>query len=155
GRRCMELPDEAITYDPRGLMVPAVEEWNPAAELRARHFVHPARFKDLVGRLMQVRSQVAADRELKNPPPETLPLEAGFINLPQDLLDGYRRKQDQSELGKVIALANRFKEESDRVVILGAGGSFLGAKALFGALKSAHHNELPPETRLNVPRVYF
>src|SRR4029077_4467929 len=31
----------------------------------------------------------------------------------------------------------------------------LGARALFEALKSAHHNELPPETRLGVPRVYF
>lgn len=151
----MELPDEAITYNPHGLMVPAVEEWTAAAELRARHFVHPGRFKEFVPRLMQVRGQVAADRELKNPPPEQLPLEAGFIGLPQELLDGFRRKQDQSELGKVIALANRLKEESDRVVFLGVGGSCLGARALFGAMRSAYHNELPPETRLNVPRIYF
>jgi glucose-6-phosphate isomerase len=151
----MELPDEAITFDPRGLLAPAAEEWTAAAELRARHFIPPSRYKELYPRLMQVRGLVAADRELKNPPPELLPLEAGFINLPQELLDGYRRKQDASELGKVIALANRLKEESDRVVFLGAGGSYLGARALFGALRSAYHNELPPETRLNVPRVYF
>src|SRR5262245_48224960 len=151
----MELPDEAIAYDPRGLLVPAVEEWTAAAEMRARHFVQPARFKDLFARLMQVRGQIAADRELKNPPPEYLPLEAGFINLPQELLDNYRRKQDASELGKIITLANRLKEESDRVVFLGAGGSYLGARALFGALRSGYHNELPPETRLNVPRIYF
>src|SRR3954454_8063681 len=92
GRRRMELPDEAITYDPRGLLVPAVEEWTAAAELRARHFVHPARFKELGQRLMRVRGQVAAERELKTPPPEQLPLEAGFINLPQELLDNFRRK---------------------------------------------------------------
>jgi glucose-6-phosphate isomerase len=151
----MELPDEAITYDPRGLLAPAVEEWTAAAELRARHFVSPARFKELYPRLMQVRGQVAADRELRNPPPEALPLEAGFINLPQELLDGYRRKQDASELGKVIALASRLKEESDRVVFLGTGGSYLGAAAIVRALRSTYHNELPPETRLNVPRVYF
>ena len=36
---------------------------------------------------MQVRSQVAADREMRNAPPEILPLEAGFIDLPQELLD--------------------------------------------------------------------
>src|SRR4051812_30613136 len=151
----MELPDEAITYDPRGLLCPAGEEWTAAAELRARHFVQPARYKELQQRLMQVRGQVATDREQKNPTSDQMPLEAGFINLPQEYLDGYRRKQDASELGKIIALANRLKEESDRVVFLGIGGSYLGAKALFEALRSAYHNELPPETRLNVPRIYF
>src|SRR5262249_53445174 len=125
GARCMELPDEAITYDTRGLLAPAVEEWTAAAELRARHFVSATRFKELYPRRRRVGGRVAPARELKNPPPEALPLEAGFINLPQELLDGFRRKQDASELGKVIALANRLKEESDRVVFLGTGGSYL------------------------------
>jgi glucose-6-phosphate isomerase len=151
----MELPDESLSYNSQGLMVPATEEWTAAAELRARHFVHPARFKELHPRLLQCRSQVAADRELRNAPPEYQPLEPGFINLPQELLDGYRRKQDASPLGKVLALAARLREESDRVVFLGIGGSYLGARALFGALKSGYHNELPPETRLGVPRIYF
>ncbi len=151
----MELPDESIGYQAQGLMVPAMEEWTAAAELRARHFVQPARFKELHQRLLQCRSQVAADRELRNVPPEYQPLEPGFINLPQELLDGYRRKQDASPLGKVIGLAARLREESDRVVFLGIGGSYLGARALFGALKSGYHNELPPETRLGVPRIYF
>src|SRR5437764_13300293 len=115
----MELPDESLSYNYQGLLVPAVEEWTAAAELRARHFIHPARFKELHQRLLQCRSQVAADRELRNAPPEYLPLEPGFINLPQELLDGYRRKQDASELGRMIGLANRIREEADRVVILG------------------------------------
>jgi glucose-6-phosphate isomerase len=151
----MELPDEAITYECRGLLTPPAEEWTAAAELRARHFVSPARLKELYPRLLHCRSQVAAEREMLNPPAEALPLEAGFINLPQELLDGFRRKQDQSELGKVLALAAHLREESDRVVFLGAGGSYLAARALFGALKSGYHNELPPETRMGVPRVYF
>src|SRR5262249_14397351 len=41
------------------------------------------------------------------------------------------------------------------VVVLGIGGSYLGARALFEALRSAYHNELPPEKRIGVPRVYF
>lgn len=151
----MELPDESISYNYQGLVAPATEEWTAAAELRARNFVGPARFKELQQRLLQCRGQVAADRELRNPAPEYLPLDAGFINLPQELLDGFRRKQDQSELGRCIALANRLREESDRVVFLGAGGSHLGGAALFKALRGTHHNELPPETRLGVPRVYF
>jgi glucose-6-phosphate isomerase len=151
----MELPDEAISYNYQGLLVPAVEEWTAAAELRARHFVSATRFKELQQRLLQCRSQVAADREQRNPPAEYLPLEPGFINLPQDLLDNFRRKQTASELGRTITLANHLREESDRVVLLGTGGSYLGARALFGALLNTYHNELPPETRLGVPRIYF
>ncbi len=151
----MELPDESLSYNLQGLLAPPAAEWTPAAELRARHFLQPARFKELYPRLMQCRSQVAAEREMLNPPADLLPLEPGFINLPQDLLDNYRRKQDSSELGKVLALAGRLRDESDRVVFLGIGGSYLGARALFGALRSSYHNELPPETRLGVPRIYF
>lgn len=151
----MQLPDEAITYQVPGLLVPLGEEWTPAAELRGRHFVAPARFKELQPRLLQCRGQVASDRELRNPPPDYLPLEPGFINLPQDLLDGYRRKQDASDLGRCLTLAARLRDEADRVVFLGAGGAYLAGQALFQALRSAHHNELPAETRLGVPRVYF
>jgi glucose-6-phosphate isomerase len=102
-----------------------------------------------------VRSQVAADRELREVPAEQQPLEAGFIDLPQKLLDQHRRKGDASELGRILAGAARLKGQVDRVVILGIGGSYLGARALFEALRSQYHNELSPETRLGVPRIYF
>src|SRR5205823_13632720 len=42
-----------------------------------------------------------------------------------------------------------------RVAPLGVGGSSLGARAMFEALRSAYHNELPPDTRLGTPRIYF
>src|SRR5262245_57363786 len=100
--RTMELPDESISYNYQGLLVPAAEEWTAAAELRAHHFITSARLKELHQRLLQCRSQVAAERELRNPPAEQLPLEPGFINLPQELLDNFRRKQDASDLGKTI-----------------------------------------------------
>jgi glucose-6-phosphate isomerase len=151
----MELPDESLAYNYQGLLASATEEWTAGAEARARNFVSAARFKELQPRLLQCRSQVAADRELRNPPGDYLPLQPGFINLPQELLDDYRRKQDASELGRTLALASFLRDESDRVVFLGAGGCYLGARALFGALKSTYHNELPPETRLGAPRIYF
>jgi len=151
----MELPDEAILFNYQGLLAPVGEDWTPAAELRARCFLPPSRLKEFAPRLMQVRGQVAAEREMRSPPPEMTPLEPGFIDLPQQLLDGHRRKGDASDLGQVLALADRLRDEADRVVVLGVGGSQLAARALFGALKSAHHNELPPETRLGVPRLYF
>lgn len=151
----MQLPDESIAYNYQGLMQGTTEEWDAAAELRACHLLAPARFKDLQQRLLQCRSQIAADRELLNPPPEALPLEPGFINLPQEMLDNYRRKQDHSEVGRIQVLAKRLRDDFDRVVFLAAGGAHLGPVALFQALKSSYHNELPADTRLGAPRVYF
>jgi glucose-6-phosphate isomerase len=151
----MELPDEAISYDYQGLLVPVGEGWTAAAELRAKHFLPPNRLKDLQPRLMQCRSQIAAEREMRSVPPEALPLEPGFIDLPLAILDQHRRKGEASMLGKTLALAQRLREDVDRVILLGIGGSNLGAHALFQALKSTYHNELPPESRLGVPRIYF
>jgi glucose-6-phosphate isomerase len=151
----MQLPDEAITYQYQGLLVPAVEEWTPAAELRSRHFLTAAGVRDLGPRLLQVRSQVAAERDLKQVPPELQPLDAGFIDLPQKTLDQHRRQADTSVLGRVLALANRLRDQTDRVVVLGIGGSYMGARALFEALRSSYHNELPAEKRLGTPRIYF
>jgi glucose-6-phosphate isomerase len=151
----MELPDEAISYNYQGLLVPAIEEWSAAAELRTRHFLAPGKLKDLMPRLLQVRSLVAAEREMRDPPPEMQPVEAGFIDLPQAQLDQYRRKGAVSELGRTLTLAGHLKDEADRVVILGAGGSILAPRALFEALKPLYHNEMPPESRLGIPRLYF
>jgi glucose-6-phosphate isomerase len=152
----MELPDEAIRYNYQGLLVPAGEEWTPAAEVRAAQFLSTGRLKDLVPRLVQCRSQVAAERDVRNAPADQQQQsEAGFIDLPQATLDQHRRKGDASELGRTLALAARLREEADRVILLGAGGSSLAARALFEALRSSYHNELPPETRLGVPRIHF
>src|SRR5262245_57370489 len=115
----MQLPDEAITYSYQGAVVPAVTEWTLAAELRAQHALPPARLRDLSQRLMQVRSQVATERELQQIPPELQPLEAGFIDLPQKYLDGHRRKGDSSDLGKIILRATKLREQLDRIVLLG------------------------------------
>ncbi len=151
----MQLPDEAITYQYQSLLVPTGEEWTAAAEMRAQHFLPPGLLKDLVPRLMQVRSQVAADRELRQVPPELQPLDAGFIDLPQKLLEQDRRQKDTGPLGRILARANRLRDDADRVVVLGIGGSYMGARALFEALRSGYHNELPSKDRSGTPRIYF
>jgi glucose-6-phosphate isomerase len=151
----MQLPDEAITYNYQALLAPGGEEWSAAAELRAGHFLAPGRLKDLAPRLVQCRSQVVADREARNVAPEMQPVEAGFIDLPQNTLDNFRRRGEASDLGRVLALANRLREQTDRVVLLGGGVCYLGARTLFQALRSTYHNELPADTRLGVPRIYF
>jgi glucose-6-phosphate isomerase len=151
----MELPDETIGYQYHSLLTPNAEEWGPASELRAQHFLDPARVRALVPQLLQIRSQVAAERELREAPAELRPLEAGFIDLPQNLLDGHRRKGDASELGRILAEAAQLRSQVERVVIVGAGGSYRGARALFEALRSSYHNELQSEARMGVPRIYF
>ncbi len=151
----MELPDEAIAYNYQSLLNPVGEEWNAVAEMRGRHFVAPGRLKELIPRLMQCRSQVAAEREMRNVPPEMQPLDAAFLDLPQATLDNHRRKGDASDLGRVLNLATHLREQVDRVVFLAVSESSLACRALFEALCSRYHNELPPETRLGVPRIYF
>jgi glucose-6-phosphate isomerase len=151
----MQLPDEAISYSYQSLLVPAKEAWTPAAELRAQHYLPSQALKDLMPRLLQVRSQVAAEREPRPVPPELAPIEAGFIDLPQKTLDQHRKQAESSTLGRVLSQAARLRDQCDRVVVMGIGGSCLGARTLFGALRSAYHNELSAEARLGIPRVYF
>src|SRR5437764_296036 len=82
----------------------------------------PARLKELAPRLQQVRSQIAAERDLPQAPPELQPLHTGFIDLPQKTLDQHRRQGEASVLGRVLARATQLKAEADRVVVLGIGG---------------------------------
>lgn len=152
----MELPDEAIDYHIGGLIAsPATDAFTPLVEMQSKHFLTLARLRGLLPLVNQVRGQIAAEREMANPPAELRPLDAGFIDLPQKLLDQFRRQKDKSEVGRVNRLAERLRTETDRVVVLGIGGSYLGARALFEALCHNHHNELPARNRLGTPRIYF
>lgn len=151
----MQLPDENIEYDYKRLLAPPAESWTPLAELQAQHFLPADRLEPMRAILNAVRGRVAAERELQNPPAELLPLQAGFIDGPQKLLDSFRRKGDASELGKLNRVAQRLRDNTDRVVVLGIGGSYLGGKALFDALCHTYHNELPRNLRIGKPRLYF
>src|SRR5262249_30876397 len=122
----MQLPDEAIEYHYQRLLTPPPEPWTPLAELQSQNFLSPDRLEPMRTLLNAVGGQVAAERELHNPPPKLQPLQAGFIDLPQKLLDQFRRKGDASELGKVNRLSSRLRENCDRVVVLGIGGSYIG-----------------------------
>ncbi|MDB5306583.1 MAG: pgi 1 [Gemmataceae bacterium] len=151
----MQLPDENIEYQFQRLLARPHDAWTPLAELQSQHFLHPEKLDAVKPWVTAVRGRVSADRELQNPPAKDLPLQPGFIDLPQRLLDGFRRKQDASDLGKIVRLANRLKENVDRVVVLGIGGSYLGARALFDGLCHTYHNEMPAKLRMGKPRVYF
>src|SRR5471030_888242 len=106
----MQLPDEAIAYDYKNLLCPTLEDWTPAAELRQQHFLCPSKLRDLIPRVLQVRSQVATERDLKQVPPEMQPLDAGFMDYPQKLLDEQRKQGDASTLGRIMNLAAHMRE---------------------------------------------
>ncbi|HEV3384761.1 MAG TPA: glucose-6-phosphate isomerase, partial [Gemmata sp.] len=151
----MQLPDENIEYNFQRLIAHPSEFWTPLAELQSQHFISLERLDSIKKVGLEIRGQVGAERELLNPPPKLRPLQSGFIDLPQKLLDQFKRKQDASELGKVIRISNRLRENVDRVIVLGIGGSYLGARALFDALCHTYHNEMPAKLRMGKPRMYF
>lgn len=151
----MQLPDESIEFTFQRLIAPPPSEWSPLAELQSQHLLSPDRIEAMRTVMNSVRGQVAAERELANPPAKLKPLLPGFIDLPQKLLDQYRRKGDDSTLGRISRLAARMRENCDRVVVLGVGGSSLGTKALFQSLGHTYHNELPDKLRMGKPRLYF
>ena len=151
----MQLPDESIEFNYQGLLAAPLEAWTPLGELQAQHFLSADRVDGMKQSLVSVRMQIASEREMANAPPKLKPLDAGFIDLPQRLLDQHRRKGEASELGRVMAQAQKMRDAVDRVVVLGIGGSYLGARALFDSLCHVYHNELPSRMRMGRPRVYF
>src|ERR1700738_1217501 len=119
----MQLPDEAISYDYQAALVTASEEWTVLTELRSCHLLNSARLRGLGDRLNQIRRQIAAERDLQIVPNDLQPLDSAFMDFPQKLLDQQRRKNEDSILGRILNRAARVKEQADRVVILGIGGS--------------------------------
>jgi len=66
-----------------------------------------------------------------------------------------KKNTRDSELGRLLATANRLRDQVDRVVVLGIGGSYMGAKALMDACCEPYFNELPRTERGSRPRMYF
>ncbi len=70
----------------------------------------------------------------------------GWVDLPADY--------DKEEFSRIQQAADKISGDSDVLIVIGIGGSYLGAKA---ALESLHHtfrNQLPKEQRKG-PEIYF
>ncbi len=111
-------------------------------------------------RLGAIRQEVAVDdvRLLASPaeiPLDKRPLDAAFFEMPERLLREYRAQRDASELGRILTTAKRLREAVDRVVVLGIGGSYMGARALLEACCEPYYNELTRAQRSSNPRMYF
>lgn len=142
-------PLDPITYDYSGLIVPKV-----APAFVRQTGLADADLRWLAPRLDLARRQVMDDLKLYNggqPLPEELqPLDAAFFDLPERMLG-----EDRELLDRIDAAGDRLAKEVDRVVVLGIGGSYMGARAVFDACCHPYHNEISRQRRGGRPRIYF
>ncbi len=67
----------------------------------------------------------------------------GWVTLPTDY--------DKEEFTRIKRAAEYIKDNSDVFIVIGIGGSYLGARAVIEALKSSNYNLLAKDT----PQIYF
>ena len=88
-------------------------------------------------------------------PAEKQPRDAAFYLMPERLLADYEARRAESELGRILAVTKALMADVDRMVVLGIGGSYLGAKALMDSCCQPYFNELTRGERGSRPRIYF
>lgn len=135
-----------IRYDPSGVFLD-------------RGGIGRAELAELRPRLEAARADVLADAELwvskGDVPPAKQPLDAGFHDLPERLLDELAERGDASLVARLRACADRLADTVDSVVVLGIGGSYMGARALLEACCHPYYNDVSAELRGGRPRMYF
>ncbi len=134
--------------------------FDPANAFVTPHGITKAKFDGLKERLEACRDEVLIEdaklyAEGANIPEEKQPLDAGFLEMPERILDAYQSDRENSELGRILKTASRLGEMVDKVVVLGIGGSYMGARALMEACCHPYHNELGRDQRGGKPRMYF
>lgn len=101
--------------------------------------------KDFVGEheLAAIEPQVRAAHQLlmdrSGPGNDFL----GWVDLP--------KSYDKEEFARIKAAAARIQADSDVLIVIGIGGSYLGARAALELLKTPYYNNLPKKT----PDIYF
>lgn len=70
----------------------------------------------------------------------------GWIDLPVDY--------DKDEFARIKKAAEKIKKDSDALLVIGIGGSYLGARAAIEFLSHSFYNVLPKEAR-KTPEIYF
>lgn len=70
----------------------------------------------------------------------------GWIDLPT--------AYDKEEFARIRQAAKKIQSDSDVLVVIGIGGSYLGARAAIEMLSHSFYNELPKEKR-RTPEIYF
>jgi len=137
---------EPIVYDPTNAFLP-------------NHGIDRQALSDLGPMLERAREAMLADLEMlrsgREVPRPKQPLDAGFIDLPDRLLEDHRTNPATSELSRIQRAADALAADVDRIVVIGIGGSYMGTRSLFEACCHPYHNEMPRSARKNRPRLYF
>jgi len=118
-----------------------------------------SQFAELASRLESARHEsVVTDLTLMDSgeiPDQKSPLDGRFYQLPEILLEHYNTDRQTSELAQILSVARQLQDSSEAVVILGIGGSYMGAKAILESCCEPYYNELPDGQRGGRPRIYF
>lgn len=134
--------------------------FDPSGSFNDTHGVNKSDVDKLAAELGKVRdAMIGQELDMlagKIPTPESMqPLDVGFFTLPDRLLKEYEADRQGSELGRLFKVANRIQSLADRVVVLGIGGSYMGARALMEGCCQPYWNELSRADRGSKPRLYF
>ncbi len=133
--------------------------FNPQGSFHPEYGITPDDVSSMEPTLNDLRLElIETDKllyESGDPPAEKQPLDARFLWLPEETLDGYAKNREQSELGRIFKVANSIHDEIDAVAVLGIGGSYMGARAMMEACCDPYHNELSRGARGSKPRMYF
>ena len=70
----------------------------------------------------------------------------GWIDLPVDY--------DKEEFDRILKAADKIKNDSEVLLVIGIGGSYLGARAAIEFLRHSFYNVIPKEIR-KTPEIYF
>lgn len=70
----------------------------------------------------------------------------GWLDLPENY--------DKNEFNRIKEAAERIKSNSDVLIVIGIGGSYLGARAVIDMLSHSFYNNLPCSKR-KTPRIYY
>ncbi|MFK7738289.1 MAG: glucose-6-phosphate isomerase [Pirellulaceae bacterium] len=134
--------------------------FDPSAAFLSDTGLEPSDVASLSAQLEKLRDEVC-DIDVKMlsgeiaTPDSKQPLDAGFYLLPERLLSEYEADRQGSELARILAVTKQLMTEVDRVVVLGIGGSYMGARALMDACCQPYFNELSRGERGSRPRIYF
>lgn len=134
-------------------------KYDPAGCFLDEHGIQPSQVEALSDQLESIRDETAIEDVERfhsgDIPDEKQPLDSHFIDLPEQLLDDYENHRETSELAAILQTASRLSDLCDRVVVLGIGGSYMGARALLESCCHPYHNELSRAERGGRPRMYF
>ena len=102
----------------------------------AKEFIRENDLKGLEGQVLAAHNTVNEKNGLGN---DVL----GWVNLPLDY--------DKEEFARIKKAADKIRNDTDVLIVIGIGGSYLGARAAIEFLKGPYYNSL----RNGAPEIYF